>query len=196
MKSRPRTPFLSTSLALALSVATVAPIVIGPAAALETAVAPEKNPPGDIPDNQVFVQYTSPSGFSIKVPEGWSRVDRPDGARFSDKYNIIDLAVSKADQPPDTASAKARDAAELKRAGRAVEIKSVKDVKLKSGPAVLISYASNSDPSPVTNKQIRLEHERYLMFKNATLVSVDLSAPLGADNADQWKLMSDSFRWQ
>src|SRR6202163_3941829 len=194
MKSRPRT--LLTSLALALSVATIAPIVIGPAAAQETAVAPEKNPPGDIPDNQVFVQYTSPSGFSIKVPEGWSRIDRPDGARFSDKYNIIDLAVSKADQPPDTARAKARDAAELKRAGRAVEIKSVKDVKLKSGPAVLISYASNSDPSPVTNKQIRLEHERYLMFKNATLVSLDLSAPLGADNVDQWKLMSDSFRWQ
>jgi hypothetical protein len=194
MKSRPKT--ILTSLALALSVATIAPIVIGPAAAQETAVAPEKNPPGDIPDNQVFVQYTSPSGFSIKVPEGWSRVDRPDGARFSDKYNIIDLAVSKADQPPDTASAKARDAAELKRAGRAVEIKSVKDVKLKSGPAVLISYASNSDPSPVTNKQIRLEHERYLMFKNATLVSLDLSAPLGADNVDQWKLMSDSFRWR
>jgi hypothetical protein len=194
MKSRPKT--ILTSLALALSVATIAPIVVGPAAAQETAIAPEKNPPGDIPDNQVFVQYTSPSGFSIKVPEGWSRVDRPDGARFSDKYNIIDLAVSKADQPPDTASAKARDAAELKRAGRAVEIKSVKDVKLKSGPAVLISYASNSDPSPVTNKQIRLEHERYLMFKNATLVSLDLSAPLGADNVDQWKLMSDSFRWQ
>ena len=194
MKSRPKT--ILTSLALALSVATIAPIVIGPAAAQETAVAPEKNPPGDIPDNQVFVQYTSPSGFSIKVPEGWSRVDRPDGARFSDKYNIIDLAVSKADQPPDTASAKARDAAELKRAGRAVEIKSVKEVKLKSGPALVITYASNSDPNPVTNKQIRLEHERYLMFKNATLVSLDLSAPLGADNADQWKLMSDSFRWQ
>jgi hypothetical protein len=194
MKSRPRT--LLTSLVLALSVATIAPIVIGPATAQETAVAPEKNPPGDIPDNQVFVQYTSPSGFSIKVPEGWSRVDRPDGARFSDKYNIIDLAVSKPDQPPNAASAKARDAAELKNAGRAVEIKSVKDVKLKSGPAVLISYASNSDPSPVTNKQIRLEHERYLMFRNGKLVSLDLFAPLGADNVDQWKLMSNSFQWQ
>src|ERR1700680_1492289 len=127
MKSRPKT--ILTSLALALSVATIAPIVIGPAAAQETAVAPEKNPPGDIPDNQVFVQYTSPSGFSIKVPEGWSRVDRPDGARFSEKSNIIDLKGSKSDQPPNAASAKARDAAELKNAGRAIEIKSVKDVK-------------------------------------------------------------------
>jgi hypothetical protein len=196
MKSRPRSALLSTSLALALSVATIAPIVIGPVAALETAVAPEKNPPGDIPDNQVFVQYTSPLGFGIKVPEGWSRVERPDGARFSDKYNIVDLAVSRADQPPNAATATTRQAAEVKTAGRAVEIKSVKDVKLRSGPAVLISYVSNSDPNPVTNKQIRLEHERYLMFKNGTLVSLDLSAPLGADNVDQWKLMSSSFQWQ
>jgi hypothetical protein len=196
MKSRPRTKLLSTSLALALATVTIAPIGIGPAAAQEAPIAPEKNPPGDIPDNQVFVQYTSPLGFGIKVPEGWSRVERPDGARFSDKYNIIDLAVSKADQPPNAAAAKAREAAELKTAGRAVEIKSVKDVKLKSGPAVLISYASNSDPNAVTNKQIRLEHERYVMFKNGTLVDLDLSAPLGADNVDQWKLMSNSFQWQ
>src|SRR3984893_9814933 len=194
MRSRPRIALLLTSLALAA--VTTAPIGIGPAAAQEAAVAPERNPPGDIPDNQVFVQSSSPLGFGIKVPEGWSRVDRPDGARFSDKYNIIDLAVSKADQPPNAATAKARDAAGLKSAGRAVEIKSVKDVKLKSGPAVLISYASNSDPSPVTNKQIRLEHERYLVFRNGTLVSLDLSAPLGADNVDQWKLMSNSFQWQ
>src|SRR3979411_209801 len=144
---------------------------LGPAAAQEAPIAPEKNPPGDIPDNQVFVQYTSPLGFGIKVPEGWSRGERPDGARFSDKYNIIDLAVSKADQPPNAATVKAREAAELKTAGRAVEIKSVKDVKLKAGPAVVITYASNSDLNPVTNKQIRLDRERYLMFKNGTLVS-------------------------
>src|ERR1700674_1604814 len=125
MKSRPRT--LLTSLALALSVATIAPIGIGPAAAQETAVAPEKNPPGDIPDNQVFVQYTSPLGFGIRVPEGWSRVERPDGARFSDKYNNIDLAVSKADQPPNAATAKVRQADEIRTAGRAVEIISVKE---------------------------------------------------------------------
>jgi hypothetical protein len=194
MKSRPRTALLAT--ALALAVAAIAPASIGLAVAQETAVAPEKNPPGDIPDNQVFVQYTSPLGFGIKIPEGWSRAERPDGARFSDKYNIIDLAIAKADQPPTAASAATRQAAELKTAGRAVDIKSVKDVKLRSGPAVLISYVSNSDPNPVTNKQIRLEHERFLMFKNGTLVSLDLSAPLGADNVDQWKLMSNSFQWQ
>jgi hypothetical protein len=196
MKSRRRSAFFSKSLAVALSFATIAPVVIGPVAALETAVAPEKNSPGDIPDNQVFVQYASVLGFDIKVPEGWSRAERPDGARFSDKYNIIDLAVSKVDYPPNAATATANQTAELKTAGRAVEIKTIKDVKLKSGPAVVISYVSNSDPNPVTNKQIRLEHDRYLMFRDGTLVSLDLSAPLGADNVDQWKLMSNSFQWR
>src|SRR5689334_2010130 len=36
--------------------------------------ATEFNPPGDIPDNQVFVDYRVPgSGVHIKVPEGWAR---------------------------------------------------------------------------------------------------------------------------
>jgi hypothetical protein len=173
-----------------------ASLVATSAVAQDTAAAPEKNPPGDIPDDQVFIQYRSPLGFSIKVPEGWQRQERADGARFSDKYNIIDLAVSKTDQAPNAASARTGETVELKKTGHAVEIRSVKDVKLKSGPAVLISYASNSEPNPVTNKVIRLEHDLYLMFKNGTLVSLDLSAPLGADNADQWQLMSNSFGWR
>ena len=168
----------------------------GPALARETAVAPEKNPPGDIPDSQVFVEYRSPAGFSLKVPEGWARAERPDGVRFSDKYNLIELTVSKAQQAPSAASAKAGAAAELRPAGRAVEIRSVKDVKLPSGRAVRIVYSSNSDPNPVTSRQIRLEHDRYLLYRNGALVTLDLSAPLGADNVDQWRLMSRSFRWR
>lgn len=188
-------PLRATALALIIAISS-ASIVVGPAIARETAVAPEKNPTGDIPDSQVFVQYKSPMGFSIKVPEGWSRADRADGARFSDKYNSVDLAVSKADRAPNAAGSKEREAVELQKTGRAVQIKSVKDVKLKSGPAVLISYASNSDPNPVTNRQIRLEHDRYLIFNNGMLMTLDLSAPLGADNVDQWQLMSNSFQWQ
>jgi HKD family nuclease len=38
----------------------------------EQPLKPEKNPPGDIPDNQVFIDYVSTLGFSLKVPEGWA----------------------------------------------------------------------------------------------------------------------------
>ena len=47
-----------------------------PVAAAEQPLVPEKNPPGDIPDSQVFVTFTSPLGFEVKAPEGWSRQGR------------------------------------------------------------------------------------------------------------------------
>jgi hypothetical protein len=53
-----------------------------------SALAAEKNPPGDIPDDQVFVSYTSSaSGFSLKVPEGWARSERGSDVQFIDKFD-------------------------------------------------------------------------------------------------------------
>src|SRR5258708_19414512 len=69
-------------------------------ATTERPLQPEKNPPGDIPDNQVFVQYTSPRGFSFKVPEGWARKGLSDGAPFVHKYVVINATQSTAPPPP------------------------------------------------------------------------------------------------
>ncbi len=165
------------------------------AQAAEKPVAQEKNPPGDIPDSQVFVAYHSPLGFSLKVPEGWARTDRSDGATFADKYNTIDVAVGSAAAAPTSASVTKREAVDLVRTGRAVTIQAVKGVKLRSGPAILIEYASNSEPNPVTNKRLRLENHRYLIQRGGKRATINLSAPLGADNADQWRLISNSFQW-
>jgi hypothetical protein len=181
------------SLALAL----IACLISAPGiTAAEQAVQAEKNPPGDIPDNQVFVSYRSPFGFTLQVPEGWSRADRPDGVRFFDKYNIIDIDVAQSAAAPNADSVRSREAAALASGEHAVEIASVKDVKLRGGPAVRIVYTANSEPNPVTNKQIRLEHERFIFFKDGKAATADFAAPAGADNADQWRLMANSFRWQ
>ncbi|NKQ69757.1 hypothetical protein C3Y89_05045 [Rhizobium sp. UPM1132] len=167
-----------------------------PAAAQQKLVAPETNPPGDIPDNQVFVAYNSPDGFSLKVPEGWSRTAIDHGARFFDKYDQIDATLGTASAAPTASSAKAHEITDLKAAAHAVKVTAVKDVKLAAGPAVRISYQSNSAPNPVTNKQIRLEHERFILFKNGKTVTLDLAAPAGADNVDQWQLISNSLQWR
>ncbi len=164
--------------------------------AAEKPVAAEKNPPGDIPDDQVFVVYTSPLGFSIKLPEGWARKERGDGVNFADKYGGVDVSISPASTAPTARSVKAGEAAGLEQTGRAVKIGAIKSVELPSGPSVLIKYTSNSEPNAVTNKQVRLEHDRYLLFKGGRLATLDMSAPAGADNVDQWQLMSQSFRWQ
>src|SRR5437899_10315887 len=62
------------------------------------AAAPtESNPPGDIPDNQVYVAYRptagSFTGFTVKVPEGWARTDQGATTAFTDKLNTIRIAA-------------------------------------------------------------------------------------------------------
>ena len=167
-----------------------------PALAAEKAVPAEKNPPGDIPDTQVFINYVSPEGFTMKVPEGWARSDRADGASFVDKLDGVVVAVSKADAAPTAESAKADYVPKLEASGQAIRVTAVKQVKLPAGPAIRIVYTSNSEPNAVTNKQVRLENERYLYFKDGKLVTLELYAPKGADNVDQWQLMSNSFQWK
>ena len=166
------------------------------ASTAEKPVAPEKNPPGDIPDNQVFIEYRSPLGFKIKVPEGWARRESSDGVTFIDKYNTIALLTSQRVDAVTVANVKQEDVSELEKAGKAVRVTAVKSVKLPAGSAVVVSYGSNSEPNPVTEKAVREENERYFFWQNGKLVTLTLSSPYGADNADQWDLMSKSFRWQ
>jgi hypothetical protein len=174
----------------------LAPISLFAQASAEKSVVPEKNPPGDIPDNQVFIDYRSPLGFKVKVPEGWARRESSDGVTFNDKYNTIALLESQRSDPVTVAAVKQQDVAELEKTGKAVRVTAVKSVKLPGGSAVVVSYGSNSEPNPVTEKAIREESERYFFWQNGKLVTLTLSSPYGADNADQWDLIAKSFRWQ
>jgi hypothetical protein len=159
----------------------------------EQPVPAENNPPGDIPDNQVFVEYQGP-GISMQVPEGWARTDEANGATFADKYNRIEITSVTAASPITASTVTNKEAKDLAASQRAVTITSIKDVQLAGGKAVRIDYSANSEPNPVTNKQIRLEDVRfYLPGSNGTAAVLDMSAPFGADNVDQWKLMADSL---
>ena len=181
----------SFSVAAALALACVA----APLRA-QVPLPPEKNPPGDIPDTQVFVQYRSPLGFSLKVPEGWSRRDAPDGASFTSAYDGVAVRVARAAARPTAASVRREQAAALEKSPAAVRVTKIAQVKLPAGPAVRIAFASNSQPNAVTGKAIRLENEQYLFWKDGRLATLTLYAPYGADNADQWRLMARSFRWR
>jgi hypothetical protein len=168
-----------------------------PVAGREPPVAPETNPAGDIPDNQVFVTFSSATGgYQLQVPEGWARTDNGPNVRFVDKLDGVQVTVTSASAAPSAASARTTQVADLQQSGRAVQVANVQDVQLPSGPAVLVDYTSNSDPDPVTGKQVRLENNAYLFYKNGKLATLILWAPLGADNVDQWQQMAQSFRWQ
>ena len=186
---------LGTLLAASLEPsAAFAQAVSAPIPMPEQPVAPEANPPGDIPDTQVFVRYQSPLGFSVQVPEGWARTDLNDGVRFADKYDTVEVTLTST-AAPSVKSVADTELASLKERGRAVQVKDVKDVKLPAGPAMLIQYSSNSEPNQVTDKKIRLENDRYIFFKDGRVATLDLAAPFGADNVDQWRFMARHFSW-
>ncbi|MDQ7097084.1 PsbP-related protein [Desulfosporosinus sp. PR] len=171
--------------------------IVGTGSSPEKPVVPEKNPTGDIPDTQAFVTYTSSAdGYELVVPEGWGRTTKDHDVLFQDKLNGVQVALTQQSSQPTVASVGNDQVAELKKTGRAITLNSVKQVNLPSGSAILISYDSNSDPDPVTGKQVRLENSRYLFYKNGELAALTLWAPLGADNVDQWNRMSASFKWR
>ena len=167
-----------------------------PLARSQSPIAAEKNPPGDIPDNQAFVAFKSALGFSIKVPEGWARRESPGAVSFSDKYNALQVVVSARPAAPTLASLKAIELAALEKSPKAVRVVSLKPVTLPAGPAFVAHYGVNSDPNPVTNKAIRLDAASYYLWKAGKLATLTVSAPAGADNVDQWLLMARSFAWQ
>ncbi len=176
------------------------PTVVGqasPVAQAEQPVAPDTNAPGDIPDSQAFVTFSSPTdGYQLQVPEGWGRTANGSDVRFVSKLDGVQVTIASASVAPTAAGAQATQVAELQRSGRAVHVGKVQDVQLPAGPAVLIDYTANSDPDPVTGKQVRLENNAYLFYKDGKLAMLTLWAPLGSDNVDQWQQMAQSFQWQ
>jgi hypothetical protein len=136
--------------------------------------APEVSPAGDIPDNQAYVRFAPPgAGFSVKVPEGWSRTTSGGATTFTDKLNAIRLETG-------------RPAAQ---AGRA------STVQRTAGTARKLTYTMRAAPDPVTGKVVTDAVERYVFAKGGHTAVLTLSGPTGADNVDPWRIVTESLRW-
>ena len=165
-----------------------------PSAASRT--APEVNPAGDIPDNQVFVPYSPPGGrFTVKVPEGWGRTARAGTVSFTDKLNTISMETRPAPAAPTVASARQADLPAIRSASRRYEPGSVTQVRRAGGDVVLVTYKADAPADPVTGKVVHDAVERYEFWRAGTEAILTLSGPVGADNVDPWKKVTDGFRW-
>lgn len=163
----------------------------------ENPVAPETNPVGDIPDSQVFVNYVaSPGNYSLDVPEGWAQTNNGSDVRFVDKFDGVSVSITQAASAPTADSTQKNEIAALKAAGHAFEVGKVTEMELPGGHAVKIASTVNSEPDPVTGKQVRLEEDIYIFYRNGQDAILQLWAPQGADNVDQWKRISESFKWK
>ena len=157
----------------------------------------ENNPPGDIPDNLAFVKYTNKAGgYSFTHPEGWAETGTGVRVRFTDKLNGVAAEVVTAGQAPTVDSARTADVPRLKSSVPAFELRGITSVTVPGGKAVRITFRRNSDPDPVTGKVYRDEVEEYLVYRSGHLVRMDLFGPVGADNVDAYRTMSQSLRIQ
>jgi hypothetical protein len=145
---------------------------------------------GDIPDNQVFLVYQSLSGWSIKYPEGWAQSGGPNATVFRDKNNIVRV-VLRPGAVPTPASVRSDP--------------SLKGARIASGPsavslgaqrAIKVVYTTQSPPSPVTGKRLALTVDRYYVAHAGKVATIDLGTPVGVDNVDAYRLMSESLRWR
>jgi hypothetical protein len=176
--------------------ATISALPSASASAVNTAapVPVESNPPGDIPDNLAFGKYTNrPGGYSFTHPEGWARTGAGTAVRFTDKLNGVTMNIAAASQGPTVASARSRDVARLRNSVPAFQLRDITTVSVPAGKGVRIVFRRNSDADPVTGKVYRDEVEEYLIFRSGRLVQMDLYGPVGADNVDAYRTMSQSL---
>jgi hypothetical protein len=166
------------------------------AAAQASPLAPENSPAGDIPDNQAFVSYhPTAGGYSLQVPEGWARSESGTDVSFVNKFNSITVGVTASAAAPTVDSVTANELPRLQQQVEAFEQVEVVALDLPAGKALRIRYRSNSAADAVTGKRVRLETDRYELFKNGKIAALSLSAPAGSDNVDVWKQISESFAW-
>jgi hypothetical protein len=158
--------------------------------------APDATPPGDIPDTQVYVPYSPPGGgYSVKVPEGWSRSSSGGAVVFTDNLNSIRLESMPANKAPTVSTAQKSLVAQLSHSVNGFSTPKVSTVSRSAGPAVLITYFAWGKPNPVTGKKPPEAVERYIFFHKGKEVILTLSGEKNADNVDPWRTVTNSLRY-
>jgi hypothetical protein len=138
----------------------------------------------------VFLAFRSPEGWSIKYPEGWAQSGGPNATVFQDKNNIVRIVIRPGSAP---ALAQIRGDSSLKGAHVA---SGPSQVTIGSRRAVKVVYTTKSPPNSVTGKRVTLTVDRYYIVGAKKVATIDLGTPIGVDNVDAYRLMSESFRWR
>jgi hypothetical protein len=149
---------------------------------------------GDIPDNQQFLTFKNTAGgYSIKYPQGWSRTGNGSDVTFQDKSNTMSIKVA-----PGPAATPASVSAGLKQEAASDPCLSPgTPTATTAGPnqVVKVTYTTKGAKSPVTGQQPKITVDRYVYSKGGKVATVDLAHPVGVDNVDAYRMISESFRW-
>ena len=153
---------------------------------IATPNAAQTNPPGDIPDSQAFVRFSLPGKYSVLYPEGWSQSGTSADTIFASSYNGEQL-LSQAPADP---------AFVIHRMFPGVRNIVVHRQTQPNGLVATATFTSKSLPDAITGRSAPLENAAFFFVKGHRETILNLWAPAGSDNVDQWKKISASFRWK
>jgi hypothetical protein len=149
---------------------------------------------GDIPDNQQFLTFKNPSGgYSISYPEGWARSGNGSNVTFQNQGNTITIKVAPGQRPTPasvTAELKTEAASDPCLSPGTPQV-----VTVGPNQAVKVTYSTQGQKSPVTGQRPKISVDRYVYSKGGKIATVDLATPVGVDNVDAYRMISESFRW-
>jgi hypothetical protein len=190
-------------MALGLAVPVVVAVLLGSCGGSGSSAAPssssgkaETRPVGDIPDTQAYVAYSPPSGpYTLKVPEGWARSDGLTGVTFTDNLNSIRVDVTPTAAPPDLNTVRTTGLPTLQASTPGFRLQDITTVTRPAGTAVLVRYLGDGPANAVTGKRVAQAVQRYEFWRNGVRVAITLVSPVGADNVDPWRKVTDSFAW-
>jgi hypothetical protein len=149
---------------------------------------------GDIPDNQQFLTFKNPSGgYSISYPEGWARSGNGADVTFQNMGNTITIKVAPGPQPtPASVTAGLKQAAA---SDPCLTPGTPQVVTVGPNHVVKVTYSTLGQKSPVTGQRPKINVDRYVYSKGGKVATVDLATPVGVDNVDAYRMISESFRW-
>jgi hypothetical protein len=149
---------------------------------------------GDIPDNQQFLTFKNPTGgYSIKYPEGWARSGSGTNVTFQDKSNTVTITVTPGSGP--TPSSVGKQLKQQAASDPCLSPGTPQTATVGPNQAVKVTYTTRGAKSPVTGQRNKVTVDRYVFFKGDKVATVDLSNPVGVDNVDAYRMISESFRW-
>jgi hypothetical protein len=167
------------------------------ASAASGTAAPDNNSAGDIPDTQVFVPFTPATKlFTVSVPEGWAQTTDGVATVFTDKLNAVRIEMRPALAPLTPDTIRQQELPAIQSSSPGYRFGAISVVQRKSGPAFMVTYQATSPPNEVTGKSGVDAVERYEFWRNGHEAILTLSGPLGADNVDPWRTITDSLQWQ
>jgi hypothetical protein len=145
----------------------------------------------------VYVPFTPPTGlFTVSVPEGWARSTDGAATIFTDKLNTVRIETRARATAPNTMSVSVDELPAIASSTPDYSPGTVTAVQRKAGQVMLITYQGASPPNPVTGKTGTDAIERYEFWRDGREVILTLSGPVGADNVDPWRNVTDSLQWR